>query len=219
MSSLVINTAAQGTPEWLAARVGHITGSRAADIVARRKDGKPTAAYYDYLTQLVAERLTGTSQEVTTVTPWMQRGSDLEPAARSALEQALDSPIFEIGFVALPGSKVGCSVDGYLNGSLQEGIVELKCPKPTTHLRYLQDDNIPEDYRPQVLHNMWVTGAQRAVFASFCPQLPAHLQLVIRRVEVTEWMSEMTDYVAQVDAFNGLVDDKVEYWRNYGADK
>lgn len=49
----------QGSPEWLDARAGKATASRIADILAVKKDGKPTAERERYLMELVGERLTG----------------------------------------------------------------------------------------------------------------------------------------------------------------
>jgi hypothetical protein len=218
MFNLHIDSAAQGTPQWLAARAGYITGSRADDIVARRKDGQPTAAYHDYLVQLVVERLTGEPQETGIVTPWMTRGTELEPYARAALEQALDAPIFECGFITWQTDtpRVGCSIDGYSGSSVADCIVELKCPKPTTHLRYAKMDGLPPEHYAQVLHNLWVTGASRAVFASYCPQMPLGLQLIVRHVPRTTVEHALDAYGAQVAAFDVSVNEQVEYWRTYG---
>lgn len=216
MPELRISSAAQGTPEWLAARAGYLTGSRAADIVARRKDGQPGAAYHDYLTQIVAERLTGQPQETGIVTPWMTRGTELEPEARATLERHLDRPIFQCGFVSYDEPRIGCSVDGYLDGSIKHGIVELKCPKPTTHLRYLRDGKVPDDYRWQVLHNMLVTGAQSAIFASYCPQMPEHLRLVVQQVDREAWAEDLVQYWVTLKTFDAVVNEQVEYWRHYG---
>ena len=133
-----IDPSPQGSPEWLAARAGYVTGSRAADLMAVRKDGKPSAARQDYLVQLVAERLTGQPQETGVVTPWMTRGTELEPEARAKMEVLLDEPIYECGFIKATMPEVGyftmlgCSIDGYFGGGPQHGIIELKCPKPTT---------------------------------------------------------------------------------------
>lgn len=52
----------QGTPEWFAARLGKVTASRVADVIARTKTGYSTSRT-NYLAQLVAERLTGTVED------------------------------------------------------------------------------------------------------------------------------------------------------------
>jgi hypothetical protein len=48
----------QGSPEWFAARVGRVTASRVADVIAKTKTGWG-ASRANYAAELVAERLTG----------------------------------------------------------------------------------------------------------------------------------------------------------------
>jgi hypothetical protein len=52
----------QRTPEWFAKRLGKVTASRIADLMAKTKTG-PGASRANYLAQLVTERLTGTPTE------------------------------------------------------------------------------------------------------------------------------------------------------------
>jgi predicted phage-related endonuclease len=220
MSDLSIDTHPQGSPAWLAARAGCVTGSRAADVVAVRKDGTPTAARADYLAQLVAELLTGEPQETGVVTPWMTRGTELEPQARLRLEALLDAPVFESGFVWRVSShyfntRLGCSVDGYV-GRIEDAIVELKCPKPATHLRYLRDRVVPDAYWPQVVHNLLVTGADVCHFASYCPQMPRALQLM--HVEVVRTDEAVRDrlmaYGEALARFTADLHTELTYWRD-----
>jgi len=221
-AQFTIDPSPQGSPEWLAARAGYITGSRAADVLAVRKDGKPSAARQDYLVQVVAERLTGQPQETGVVTPWMMRGTELEPAARAKMEALLDEPVYECGFIKahMPeAGKLGCSIDGYFGGGPQHGIVELKCPKPTTHLRYLRTLGLPTDYWPQVLHNLLVTGADTCWFGSYCPQMPERLQFFAVQVRRGEEPVEtrMQDYWMALTAFLEDIDTEMDYWRGVTA--
>ncbi len=48
----------QGTPVWLMARLGKITASKVAEVLAITKNG-PSERRTKYLWQLVSERLTG----------------------------------------------------------------------------------------------------------------------------------------------------------------
>jgi hypothetical protein len=220
-----IDVAPQGSPEWLAARAGYVTGSRAHDVIAVRKDGKTSAARQDYIVQLVAERLTGQPQETGVVTPWMARGTELEPEARLRMEALIDEPIYECGFIQrrlVGGAEwayLGCSVDGFFGGGPQHGIVELKCPKPTTHLRTWKAGGIPEDYWPQVLHNLLVTHADVCWWGSYCPQMPAALQFYAVRVDADDpaVRQRMSDYQTALSAFLVDVDDELTYWRTRGA--
>ena len=76
--------AAQKSPEWFAARLGKVTASRVADIVARTKTGV-SASRATYRAQLVCERLTGMPQE-SFKSPAMEWGTLTEPDARAAYE-------------------------------------------------------------------------------------------------------------------------------------
>jgi hypothetical protein len=56
----------QGTPEWHALRLGKITASRIADVMATIKTGE-AASRADYRMQLVCERLNGKREEGYTI--------------------------------------------------------------------------------------------------------------------------------------------------------
>ncbi len=120
----------QGSPEWFAARLGCVTASRVADVIAMTKNG-PSERRNTYLYQLVAERLTGLPTE-TFVSDDMQRGIDMEAEARTLYELRADAFVFEMPFVPHPKiPKCGASPDGKVNADL---LIEIKCPNTATHL-------------------------------------------------------------------------------------
>ena len=172
--------AEQRSPAWFAARLGRLTGSKAEDATKQGKSGE-LAARRDYRLQLVCERLTGQLQEDGFVNEAMQRGIDLEPVAFAAYEGATGNMVLRSGFLSSTAHMAGCSLDGHMGDF--EGIVELKCPKSATHLRYLRDGGMPADHMPQVLHNLWISGAQWCDFVSFDDRFPSNLQLFRVRVE------------------------------------
>jgi len=174
----VVN-APQRSPEWFAARLGQLTGSRAADMLATIKNGE-AAARRDLRLQLVIERLTQTVQEDAFVSADMQRGVALEPAAFSAYEALTGNVAERTGFLSMDALAAGCSLDGHVGDF--DGIVEFKCPKSATHLRYLRGGVVPSDYLPQITHNMWVSGATWCDFMSYDPRFPVHLQTFLVRV-------------------------------------
>lgn len=197
-----IHTAPQGTPEWLAARAGCATGSRAGDILARIKSGE-AAARRDYRYQLAAERLTGKPQDDVFVNAAMQWGTEQEPFARMAYEAATGNIVRETGFLRLDGQYVGCSLDGDVDD--MAGIIEIKCPKTATHIEYLTACNVPTKYLPQIRHNLHVSGAQWCDFISFDPRLPDNLQLLVVRVsradaDVEGYAAELQQFLAEVSA-------------------
>ena len=52
----------QRTEEWFAARLGKVTASKVADVMARTKTGYSTSRE-NYMAQLICERMTGQKQE------------------------------------------------------------------------------------------------------------------------------------------------------------
>jgi predicted phage-related endonuclease len=181
----------QRTPEWFAARAGRLTGSVADAVLAKLKSGGKPAARRDLLLQLAIEQLIGRPVEANGfISDAMQRGIDLEPAAFARYEAETGLVARKTGFIADEELMIGCSLDGDINGL--RGILELKCPKSSTHVAYLKADRLPPDYVPQVLHNLWVTGAQWCDFVSFDDRLPEGLDFFRFRVERDE---------LQVDAY------------------
>ncbi|MDE1907621.1 MAG: hypothetical protein KGH75_14340, partial [Rhodospirillales bacterium] len=68
----------QGSPEWLADRLGRVTGSRVADIFAKTAKGEYTAQRRKYALELALERLTGIQPPV--FVSWeMKQGTEREP--------------------------------------------------------------------------------------------------------------------------------------------
>jgi putative phage-type endonuclease len=210
VQSFTVIEAEQRSPEWFQARLGRLTGSRAADMLATIKSGE-AAARRDLRVQLACERLTGTLQEDAFVNAAMQRGIDCEPLAFSAYESLTGNVAHRTGFLSHNTLMVGCSLDGHVGDFA--GILECKCPKSATHLSYLKSGQVPPAYLPQIIHNLWVTGAAWCDFLSFDDRFPQALQTVLVRHERDE--KQIASYAlaaglflaeveAEVDAVRGL---------------
>lgn len=158
-------------------------------MLATIKSGE-AAARRDYRLQLVCERLTGQLQEDVFINAAMQRGIDCEPLAFAAYESRTGQMVQRTGFLASEDFMAGCSLDGHVGSydghATFEGLIELKCPKSATHLKYLRAGEMPAEHRPQVLHNLWITGAQWCDFVSFDDRFPEHLSLFVVRVPRVE---------------------------------
>ncbi len=203
MSFIVISTE-QRSPEWFAARAGRLTGSRAADMLATIKSGE-AAARRDYRMQLITERLTGQPQDDGGfVNAAMQRGVELEPKARLAYESLTGNVVIQTGFLSHLDFMAGCSLDGHID--CFKGILELKVPKSSTHLRYWRGpSSLPTEYVPQVTHNLWVTGAEWCDFLSFDDRFPADLQTFLVRVkredvDIAGYEKKALAFLEEIDA-------------------
>lgn len=208
---MIIEDLEQQTPEWLAMRVGMVTASRVADVIAKRKrqpkDGEPAeplACRKDYLWEIVVERLTGRSSE-TYVSPSMEWGIEQEPSARAAYEMATDCMVEPIGFAIHPANKwFGASPDGLVG---EDGILEIKCPNSGTHLQYIINQVVPSEYVPQMLAEMACTERLWGDFVSFDPRMPKKMQLFVQRLRRDD--KRIADMESDVAVFCQEVDDKL----------
>lgn len=144
----------QGSPDWFAVRLGKVTASRVADVIAKTKTG-PSASRANYMAELIAERLTGTTGE-RFQNAAMQWGSDQEDAARQSYAFEHDRDVETVGFVPHPTiAMTGASPDGLVG---LDGLVEIKCPNTATHIETLIGGTIPGKYQTQMLWQMACTG-------------------------------------------------------------
>lgn len=191
----------QGTAEWFAQRVGKVTASRVADVVARTKSGWG-ASRANYMGELIAERLTGVPAPSFSNAA-MQWGTETEPKARVAYEFLRDCDVTQVGFIDHPTIAMsGASPDGLVGDS---GLVEIKCPNTSTHIDTLLSGAVPEKYEMQMLWQMACTGREWCDFVSFDPRMPPAMQLFVRRVErddkaLAELEKNVTQFLADLDA-------------------
>jgi putative phage-type endonuclease len=194
----------QGTDEWFAARLGKVTASRVADVIAKTKTGYSTSRD-NYMAQLVCERLTGQKGESFTNSA-MQWGTEIEPQARAAYSAARFEIVEEVGFVNHPTIEAaGASPDG-LVGAL--GLIEIKAPQTNTHIETLLSQTVPSKYNTQMQWQMICTGRHWCDFVSFDLRLPAELQLFIKRVEYDPVYGAMLE--KEVIGFLKELDTKIE---------
>lgn len=194
----------QGTDEWFAARLGKVTASRVADVIAKTKTGY-SASRDNYMAQLVCERLTGQKGESFSNAA-MQWGTETEPQARAAYSAARFEIVEEVGFVNHPTIEAaGASPDG-LVGDL--GLIEIKCPNTATHIDTLLSQTVPSKYNTQMQWQMICTGRHFCDFVSYDPRLPTELQMFIKRVEYDPVYGAMLE--KEVIGFLKELDTKIE---------
>ena len=195
----------QRSAEWHAARLGKVTASKVADVVARTRTGY-AASRANYMAQLVCERLTGKPTEGFSNAA-MEWGVEQEAAARDAYSARVGELVTEVGFIDHPAIKMaGASPDGIVGA----GIVEIKCPSTATHIEYLFEREPPQKYFYQMQWQMACTGAEWCDWVSYDPRMPENLQLLVVRIprdtdcitllekEVSEFLAELDDKVAKL---------------------
>lgn len=195
----------QRSAEWHAARLGKVTASKVADVVARTRTGY-AASRANYMAQLVCERLTGKPTEGFSNAA-MEWGVEQEAAARDAYSARVGELVTEVGFIDHPTIKMaGASPDGIVGA----GIVEIKAPSTATHIEYLFEREPPQKYFYQMQWQMACTGAEWCDWVSYDPRMPENLQLLVVRIprdtdciqmlekEVSEFLAELDVKVAKL---------------------
>lgn len=185
----------QGSAEWFEARVGRITASRVADALSMLKRGGSSANRERYKIDILTEILTGNPVEHY-VSPAMDFGIENEPVARSAYEMYMAETVELIGFVIHPKiNRSGASPDGLVG---EDGLIEIKVPTGTTHLQYLIDGVVPDEYVPQMMWQMACTGRKWCDFVSYDPRIPEDFSLFVKRLpRDNEYIAELERGVRQ----------------------
>ena len=184
---MIILNDEQGSPEWLASRLGRPSASNFGRLVTG--SGKPSSSAESYINEMIAERLTGRSKPFYT-NDHMERGNALEPEARDAYEFITDFEVVETGFILHDSEEFGCSPDGLV---AEQGGLEIKCPSDSVHVSYLRAGKVPSKYYQQVQGCLWITGREWWDFMSYHPEMPHLLVRAHRNEKYIEAMAEQVE--------------------------
>lgn len=182
----------QGSEEWLAARLGIPTATGFENIVTAT--GKKSASYIKYMAELIEESILGGGD--TFKSDFMERGNQLEPQARAAYEFLTGNDVIQVGGVYLNEDReVMVSPDGLIP-SLKKGL-EIKCPKMSTHIRYLLEGGVPAEYVIQVQANLWVTGYETWDFVSYSPEYQKQTLYLFTAARDEKLMKAFDEHIPQ----------------------
>ena len=190
----------QRTEEWHQQRLGRVTASRVADIIAKTKSGYSTSRA-NYMAELICERLTGVRGDFY-MNAAMQWGVEKEAEARAAYEALSGFLVTEVGFTPHNSMEdAGASPDGLVS---DDGLVEFKCPLTATHLDTILTGTVPSKYIIQMQWQMACTGRQWCDFVSYDPRLPEAMRLLVKRVPrdeelIRELNREVLRFLAEIE--------------------
>lgn len=185
----------QGSEDWFRARMGKVTASRLADVMAKTRSGYG-ASRKNYMMELLCQRLTGMREESYTNAA-MQRGIELEPMARGRYEIEKDLLVTETGLVDHPTLKnFSASPDGEVN---DDGLLEIKAPNTAQHVEFIRTESIDRKYQLQMTGQMLCTERRWVDFVSYDDRLPELLQFKCKRFEFDQEMA--TDILLEVSIF------------------
>ncbi len=172
-----ILTLEQGTPEWLAARLGIITMSELKTLLVKGKGpgGFGTGAF-SYMHQLIGERITGEPSDTFQGNAHTERGHELEPVARELYHAAAGLPrVEQVGIILNHG--VGYSPDGLVDS---QGLLEIKTKLPKYQVELLLEGELPQEHVAQCQGGLWVSEREWIDFVSYWPGLPLFIKRIYR---------------------------------------
>ena len=157
----------QGSPEWLAARRGVVTGSRFKDARDKLKGGQPSKACIAYAHDLARERCGGTAPSKFQNAA-MRTGTEQEPLARSAYESRTGNLVEEVGFFTTEDGLFGLSPDGLID---DDGVLEIKTMVSSDTLFTAVAEGDVSAYTDQCLGYLWLLGRQWVDLVLWIPDL------------------------------------------------
>ncbi len=170
----------QGTDEWFEAKLGVVSTSNFSKVLNKGEGRKL------YMRKLAAERLTGITQ-VSYSNDNMRAGQDLEPSAREYYELLHDCTVEEVGFIKRD-EWTGTSPDGLVGA---DGLIEIKCVIPSTHIENILRAKMPTCYTSQVQGQLWVTERKWCDWFSYCPDMAKRPYYSVRIGRDEEYIKEL----------------------------
>jgi len=175
---MIIIKCDQRDATWFAERRGIPTASRFCDIVTPICQERKGERRDTYIHELVAERMTETTQEHY-VSSAMERGTILEDEARRWYELRTGRVVNQVGVVFQNKlRKWAASPDGLW----EDRGLEIKCPLRQTIVKYLIDGKPPGDHMVQMQAGMWITGLSKWDYVLYTdePNIPSVIWTVER---------------------------------------
>lgn len=144
--------------DWLAARRGVVTGTRAGELCDTK--GALKAGAYELLAESV-----GAMDDPQFTTQSMERGHLLEPIAIDKLSKLLDREI-ESGYIlwTTDDGALGSSPDGVLS---KTEACEVKCFSNGKHFKAYLEREVPKEYRAQALQYFVVNPDLQTLYFTF----------------------------------------------------
>jgi hypothetical protein len=195
---------AQNTDEWLELRIGKVTSSSLATVMANfgKAFGEPAKKY---ALKIALERLTGKRSEYSFSNEHTERGHEQEPFARQAYEVLNFVDVENGGFFEC--EKYGASPDGLVG---DDGLIEIKSVIAATHFDNLKRGAIDPAYKWQCYANLKISGRKWIDFVSYCEDFTDNKKIIVYRINASECDEQFKMIDERLDEFHSLINETVE---------
>ncbi len=195
----IITDIEQGTPEWLALRLGIVTCSQLdVLLVSGKGEAGFGVAAFTYMDQLIGERITGEAAELPFQTRATTRGHELELVARELYEGREGIATEQVGIILNHG--IGYSPDALVGLA---GLTEIKTKLPKFQVSVILANEIPKEHVAQCQGGLWTSEREWIDFISYWPGMPLFVKRAYRDDVMIRKLAE------RVKTFYELLDERM----------
>ena len=195
----IVTDIEQGTPEWLALRLGIATASELDCLLVSGKH--PTGfgvAAFTYMDQLIGERITEEAAELPFQTKATIRGHEQEGVALELYEAREEVKVQKVGIILNRG--IGYSPDGLVG---TDGLIEIKTKLPKFQVGVILSGEVPKEHVAQCQGGLWASDREWIDFISYWPGMP----LFVKRMHRDEAM--IRKIAERVKLFYEILDERM----------
>lgn len=193
-----IHEVEQGSAAWFAVRAGLPTASCFKMIITG--GGKRSTQADKYQNLLLYELMRGEPNPEGYKSKSMETGNLREDDAAQIYSARTGIEPMRVGFVTDDMMTMGASPDRLLG---EDGLLEIKSPEPQTHIGYLLDEKLDDEYKPQCQGQLLVTGRKWLDIISYEPSVKPFVKRVVRD---EPYLAEMRKLLKEFHA--GMMDKK-----------
>lgn len=195
----IITEVEQGSPEWLALRLGIVTCSELECLLV---NGKGEAGFgagaFTYMNTLIGERITGEAADPFMGNRHTERGHELEVIARNLYEQREEVETKQVAIILNHGA--GYSPDSLVGA---KGLTEIKTKLPKFQVEVILSGEIPKEHVAQCQGGLWISEREWIDFVCYWPGMPLFIKRAYRDEAMIRRLSE------RVSTFYDILDDRM----------
>jgi exodeoxyribonuclease (lambda-induced) len=169
--------------------------------LAGEEVGQPSDIAKRYAADLAIERISGKPHGEPPKAWVLERGHEMETAARRIYEGRTGAFVTEAGICLTDDGVFGYSTDGLVD---DDGLIEIKAPIDSTKILAMWATGDTSEYDHQMQGGMWITGRKWTDFIMYVPDLAAvGKDLYVKRVFRDD--AFIDDMVARLAQFDEMV--------------
>jgi len=195
----IITEVQQGSPEWLALRLGIVTCSELECLLV---NGKGEAGFgagaITYMNTLIGERITGEAADPFMGNRHTERGHELEAVARKLYEEREEVETSQVAIILNHGA--GYSPDSLVG---PKGLTEIKTKLPKFQVEVILSGEIPKEHVAQCQGGLWVSEREWIDFVCYWPGMPLFIKRAYRDEAMIRKLTE------RVKTFYEILDERM----------